>query len=517
MLRSGRIVGVEIAGARARIALVAPRPVPTVVACQEIVVEPGSERNLPALVARAITQLGARRADVHLAFSPPTAGAARHLLFNAPKLSRSELQQVALRELRKDPLAHPDESYTAVEALDSVEIEGGTKAQRYLLAALNKEIVDNFAVALLDARLVIRSATTGPLALVRTASLFEQPGRLIALVGVDSARSTLLVIENGIPRFFRDIAGSPKGGRDDSDTLAAQALARELDISLVYFAQQNRPKQVAAVFVSGVPELVDQVSEYLDDRGTYDLPTLAPGPGLHVVAEMTAPLATYAVAIGAALGSRTKSAPDLLPSELRGRPERLIALVAASVLVLAATFGIVQLRAGALAEQDREEQRHRSASETFDRVKREVEVESRLEEAAVQAGKWRTFFGGVDDHHRQLGQLVVGVAGAVPASARLTRFQFDRSATPAVRPVPVAGAAVDETTHVVHLEGHVRAPGLPVAQDELRRLVRALELLPGVKLVELAPIKNPGLAGDEVEIAFSLEVRVKAPFPMVAP
>jgi hypothetical protein len=513
MFGSGRAVGIEVAGGRARIVLVAQRAVPVVLACREVLTADGAERTLPALVVRALNEMGVRRDNIQLAFSPPGAGSVRHLLFTAPKLKRSELQAVALRELRKDPLASPEDCYISVEALDTKELENGAKPQNYLLATLNHGVVTPLALALLEARFRVSSATTGALALVRTASLFEKAGQLTALAAIDRARSSLLVVEGGMPRFFREIAGSSRALVDDADALAMQALARELDISLVYFAQQNRPRQVESVFVAGEPALVEPVTGYLEERETYELPRLEAGVALQVADGVTAPLSTFAVAIGAALGPRTRSAPDLLPSELRGRPERLIALLAASVLIILATFGLLYLRRSAHAEQDLAQARHREAVDTFDRVKQEVDVESRREQLAEKASRWRTFFRGVDEHHRSLGRVIVGMATAMPSGARLSRLTFERAAK-----APSGAAATGkESSHSARLEGLVRAPGLSVAQEELRRLVRALEQLPEVKQVELAPIRNPGGGGAEVEIAFSVDLKLYTPFPLVAP
>src|SRR5262249_46169138 len=150
----------------ARIVLMTMKPSPTVVHCEEIAVPPGEEGRIGVLVSRVLNRHGAKRADVHLVFTPPHPAPGRHHLFTAPKLGRGELLSVATRELRREGTLDAGNSYFSVDQLDTAELEGGAKGQRYLLVALAKEPVDVAAMSLLESKLVVRSATTSSMGIL---------------------------------------------------------------------------------------------------------------------------------------------------------------------------------------------------------------------------------------------------------------------------------------------------------------------------------------------------------------
>jgi hypothetical protein len=496
MAAGGKLVaGVECSGTGIRIALLTLKPVPTVIHCEEIQVQPGDEPRIGILVS-------------------PQPAPGRHYLFTAPKLTRSELLQVAVRELKRDGTVDPNNAYYTVDALEAADTEGGGKGQRYLLVALAKEPVDVAALALLESKLVVRSATTSAMGLMRAAQVTDLPtSGITALAQLDIRRSTLLVLENGVPRFFRDIPTSfAKGGREGADdALIAQALARELDISLVFFAQQFRPKQVDTVMIVGDAEVADRVSEWLEESQTYKVVRFGANPKLRTQPNTPSNLLPYAAAVGAALGG-VKRAPasDLLPSDLRGRPERVIATGIAAAVVILELVGIMQLRAQAVHRTDEAEARLLNAKTQFDEMKSHITAASELDDAASHSDVWHGFFDNVDLYHKKFAGFLFHLEKTVPGRTHFTRASA--STILGVRPPPPAGKKQSDIR--VHLEGLARNTDLMSAQGEVLNTYRATEnLTPEVLSSTLQPLPTPPVRNGVVEMPFVIDLDVTDAFP----
>jgi hypothetical protein len=505
--------GIEASGIGIRIALMQLKPVPTVIHCEEIAMQPGDEPRIGGLVAKVLQKFGAPKADVHLVFSPPQPAPGRHYLFTAPKLSKSELIQVATRELKRDGTVDPNNAYYTVEALEQVDTEGGVKGQRYLLVALAKEPVDVAAVSLLDSKLVVRSATTSAMGLLRTLNITDMPATgVVAVAQLDIRRSTLLVLENGVPRFFRDIPTSfAKGGREGAnDALIAQALARELDISLVFFAQQFRPKQVDTIMIVGDAEVADRVSEWLEESQSYRVVRFATNPKLKTAPNTPANLQPFAAAIGAALGGRGGPASDLLPAELRGRPERVIATIIGAVSLLLIMAVVMQLRSVSVRKGEEVDAALTTARSRFVDVQRKVTEVSALDEDTNRADRWQTFFEQTDLYHKKLGNLLFQLHKTVPPKAQFTVLLLQD--IPGVRPPPAPGKRDYNEKLVV--SGWARQTDQQAAQGDILSLFRAVQapLTPDIGTATLAPIAKSALT-TEVGLPFYIDAQVAMPFP----
>lgn len=509
MIKKRLSAGIEFGHQQARIALIAPGPVPEVLRCAEVNVPVGDEHRLAALAADALVKMGGKTADVHLAFAPPSPKAMRHGLFATPRLRRGELQLVAERELRKDALGSPETSYLAAEPLDAFTEERVQK-QANILVALDKETLEQPAKILFGKKFVVRSATTSPMALWRLWGVTEAPQSddICAMVLMGYGRSYLLVLENGVPRFLRDIPTNfAQGTESKDDLLKAEALGRELDISLVYFAQQHRPRHVETVVVVGDTALADGVADWIEDGGGYNV--LQFGPSAKLTAGKDAPedLLPYAVAIGAALGPKTRTLPDVLPGELRSHPERAYALGAASVVLVLLIFLLVQLRTTRLDELEVAEARIRVAQSTFDDLEEKLKKAGALDSTAARAAKWREHFDAHDNFHKQLGRLLHQLPGAVPKSTYLKRMQWT-----AVDRDPRAIVRAEAPQWKLMVEGVALAGDLGGAQSELRRFTQAFEELPTVKGIDLKPIRAPVTITGTIELPFTFDAAVYNPF-----
>lgn len=507
--------GVEVTASSVRIALLSLKASPTVLKCEEVPVNPGEEQRCGAIISQALERLGARDADVHLAFSGQP-GTVRHQLFVAPdKLTRAELRAVAARELKRDASLDLKNAVFAVSSLGKDETEAG--GQRHLLVALHREQLEEVATGLLDHKRVVRTATTAPMALFRAATVADVPEQgIVALALLDPRRSSLIVLEKGVPRFFREIPTAFGTGRESDNSLVAQALARELDISLVYFAQQHRPRQVDTVMIVGEPAVADRVSEWMEEVPKYRVVRFGAGPKLAVDPAVTANLSAFAVAIGAALGPKVKAVPDLLPTELRGRPERAYALVAAAVVAVLFLAVTVQLRQKHVQQRLTETARAEAARNDYSDLEHRVELASRTDVQASQARKWQELFENHDTYHLRYAQLLHGIPRALPDRAKVTVLDIsDPSKRSNLVPgVPVGAPAADAPNLRLHLEGLVRAGDVSTAQGDLRLLVQTLERMPTVKSVELSPIKAPaGSAGGLLDLPFTIDVLVHNTFP----
>lgn len=514
MLRPRLSAGVEIGGGSVRLVLLQPKPVPTVLRCREFPLGPGDEGAAGRLVAKALAEIGAKGANVHLAFSIPGAPPAK--LLNAPKLKRSELRQVALRDLRRDAQMDASKLYFEIERLGTVALEGGTTAEQYLVASLAQPQLDEVAGTLHSARYVLRSAISSSLGVLKAAGVSDLPkGKVVAVAHLDPRRSSLVIVEDGVPRFFRDFPTDQS--RMPDEEMLCQAIARELDLSLVYFMQQHRPKQVDSVLVVGTPVYADRVIELLDSHKSYGVVRFGPGEKLKVAPGVSTQLGPYAAAIGAALGEGAVPVPNVLPTELRGQPERLMAIVASSLVILATVGGILQVRATHTERLEVEEARVQAAQQQLSGLVPKVDAIARMADAAGHAEKWNGFFDAQDTRHHKLGHLLVELSRVLPDNGRLSKVTLEPAEAPAqnarTRRAAArrneAAAAGNQPTHKLKVEGIVQGADLAAIQPALLAFDTDIKNLPGVLRADRHPWKSSRPERGVEEIAFSVELFVE--------
>ncbi len=108
-----------------------------------------------------------------------------------------------------------------------------------------------FQVALLDAQTIALAQAAGP-------ALRDGPAALLAVSGT---RTTLLVVSEGLPRFWRQLPGGPDGWADGGEG----PLLREVADSLTFCQESERTGPVKHLVVSGLGPLGRQVSASLTD------------------------------------------------------------------------------------------------------------------------------------------------------------------------------------------------------------------------------------------------------------
>ena len=454
MIGSSHTVGVEIFPGGVRIALLSMRPSPTVVKCEEITLAPGDAGKLGTIVSTTLDRIGARRSDdIHLAFSSPS-GLSRHHILATPKMNKAELQALAARELKKEG------SLDIANALYTIEEISGDELKRNLLVALQREQVEQTATMLLANKRRLRSATTAPMALFRAASVATVPQEsIVALALLDTRRSSLLVLDNGVPRLFRDIPTFLASREGADENVAAQALARELDLSLVYFAQQNRPKQVDTLVIVGAPGIADRVSEWAEEAGKYRVVRFGAGPKLSVSSGVTGNLAPFAVAIGAALGPKVREIPNVLPTELRSKPEQAYALTAAcfaAALFLGATY----LRRTEIKLQlDKTQEDVQQARAQFEVLKNEIKAAELKDKQENQALAWIARFELLDNHRAVAQKLIQNLSVAMQPKTKVSVLSIAELNEPPPKAAP--GAPVTKPPNLrLTIDGIVRDRGL---------------------------------------------------------
>lgn len=516
MFRPRLSAGVEIGGGSVRLVLLQQKPVPTVLRCKEFPLGPGDEGAAGRLVSKALAEIGAKGANVHLAFSIPGAPPAK--LMTAPKLRRSELRKVALRELRRDAQMDASKLYFEIEQLGTVDLEGGTTAEQYLVASLAQPQLDEVAGTLHSARYVLRSAISSSLGVLKAAGVSDLPqGKVVAVAHLDPRRSSLVIVEDGVPRFFRDFPTDQSKVPDEE--VLCQAIARELDLSLVYFMQQHRPKQVDSVLVVGTSAYADRVIELLDTHKSYGVVRFGPGERLRTAPGVSTQLGPYAAAIGAALGEGPVPVPNVLPTELRGQPERLLAIVAASIVLVATVGGILQVRVKHTERLEAEEARVEAAQQQLSVLVPQVDAIARMADAAGHAEKWNTFFDEHATRHHKLGHLLVELSRVLPDGGRLSRVMLEPHSTQPVNPrarraaarrgAAAATAGEAEPTHKLKLEGFVRGPDLATIQPALLAFDNDIKSLPGVLKAERHPWRSSRPEPRVEEISFSVDLFVE--------
>jgi hypothetical protein len=389
-----------------------------------------------------------------LAFSSPS-GLSKHHLFETPKMTKNELKALVQREMKKDGSL---DLTNAVHVIEEVATESEA-VRRQLLVVLQREQIEQTAAMLLANKRRLRSATTAPMALYRAASVATvPPDSIVALALLDPRRSSLLVLDKGVPRMFRDIPTFLASREGADETVAAQALARELDLSLVYFAQQNRPKQVDTVVVVGAPGIAERVSEWAEEADKYRVVRFGAGPKLAVAPGLTANLAAYAVAIGAALGPKVRAIPNLLPTELRSKPEESYALTAAG-FAAALFLGATEMRRRDIKDERIEvEQQVDVARGEYERLKKLINAAEERDKQERQALMWHAQFEQHDRHRLVGSKLVQNLSVAMQPKTKITSLLIGEIATPAR--LPNGQTVADQPNLRLQLDGLVRDRGL---------------------------------------------------------
>jgi hypothetical protein len=487
MIGSSHTVGVEIFPGGVRIVLLAMRPSPTVVKCEEIALAPGDAGKLGTIVSTTLDRLGAKRSDdIHLAFSSPS-GLSRHQILATPKMNKAELQALAGRELKKEG------SLDISNALYSIEEIAGDDLKRNLLVALQREQVEQTATMLLANKRRLRSATTAPMALFRAASVATVPqDAIVALALLDTRRSSLLVLDKGVPRLFRDIPTFLATREGADETVSAQALARELDLSLVYFAQQNRPKQVDTLVIVGAPGISERVSEWAEEAGKYRVVRFGAGPKLGVASGVTANLAPFAVAIGAALGPKVREIPNVLPTELRSKPEQAYALTAACFATVLFLGAIYLRRTEIKLQRDKTDEEVQQARSRFDSLKAEVKAAELRDQQERQALAWTAQFEQLDNHRAVAQQLVQHLSVAMQPKTKVSVLSISELNEGPSKATPGA-ASVKSPNLRLAIEGLVRDRGLTngLANNEVNKVKTNIQPKLDVMLAQAIGQKLP--------------------------
>jgi len=141
-------------------------------------------------------------------------------------------------------------------------------------------------VALLDAQTIALAQAAGP-------ALRDGP---VALLAVDGTRTSLLVVHEGLPRFWRQLPGGRDGWTDGSEG----RLLREVADSLTFCQESEKTGPVKHVVVSGLGRLGGRVTASLTDwlgipAARLDLATALRASGA------TDDLAAWGAALGAAI------------------------------------------------------------------------------------------------------------------------------------------------------------------------------------------------------------------------
>lgn len=509
MLRRRLSAGVEIGSSTARLVLIQPRPVPTVLKVRELPLGQGDDNARGRLIAKALNELGAKGANVHLAFSTPGAPPAK--LFQAPKLRRAELRQVAMRELRRDAQLESSKMHFDVERIQTVPLEDGRSAEQYVAGSLEAAVLNGVAGALHSARHVVRSATSSTLAAMKTASFSElSPDKVVAIAHVDSRRSSLMVLQGGLPLFFRDFPNDQYQVKDEA--MISQTIAREMEISLVYFAQQHRPKKVESIMVLGSPTWLDRVSEIIESEGVYELIRFGENDKFKVAKGVPKDLNPFAAAIGAALPAGKTHMPNVLPRDLRGQPERVLAVVVTAVLILAGAAGIMQLRDTHTERLEQEQQRFEAAQGKLAVMLPQIDKIGRTADAAGHAEKWSLFFEGKEQEHYRMGNFLVELAQILPKNGHISRMSIEPQVTtpnPRARARQAAAKSESEYSHKVALQGVIRGSDLSSLPPALLAFDADLKALPGVVNTVRYPWGSSSPQRGVEEISFSVDLYVK--------
>ncbi|MFZ4586124.1 MAG: type IV pilus assembly protein PilM [Acidimicrobiia bacterium] len=328
----------------------------------------------PAAVTHAIgrlwKELDLKRTDVRIGIASP-----RVIVrpVELPAMDEKDLSG-ALRFQAQELIPIPiDDAVFDFQVLESFSDDDGVEQQRILLAAAHREPVQRLVDVVRAANLNPIAVDLVPLALVR--SLGFEPmadGTSEAIVSIGAGVTSVIVHENGVPRFVRTLG---VGGRiltevaardlelsadaaeaikrratDAPDALFERAkgvldrplgdLLDEIRGSLDYYRTQVDAPPIRRVVLTGGTALLPEVPQRLATM--MNLPVVLGGPrslidvaDIGFAADELAMLDPFlAVPVGLALGAdATNHVINLMPEERRaGAPSRLVKIVAAATV-----------------------------------------------------------------------------------------------------------------------------------------------------------------------------------------
>ena len=145
--------------------------------------------------------------------------------------------------------------------LDYVPLAPGADGrQRAVCLVARERVLAEYEAALAQAglRVAVLDAQTIALAQAAGPALRDGPAALLA---VNGTRTTLLVVHEGLPRFWRQLPG----GRDSWADGSEGRLLREVADSLTFCQEAERTGPVKQVVVSGLGRLGGKLSTHLTD------------------------------------------------------------------------------------------------------------------------------------------------------------------------------------------------------------------------------------------------------------
>lgn len=370
-----RIAEVSLGGGKAKLLNLGQVRLPARSVVDGVIVDAAA---VATAIERCIKEGGFSVKEVHLGLAGLRA-ITREL--DMPQVPDNELDSaVSLQVL--DVIPFPAEkTLLAARALEDVTAPDGTPMRRVLVAAAHRDLVDPLIEVVTGAGLVPLSVELGSMALVR--ALYDPRSSsegAEAIVSIGSSLTTIVIHEDGAPRFVRTlaaggetitaaIAGALDIPTEDAETMkrnldrsgphvraaataahgAAGSLISEIQSSLDYYSTLSGRGQVAHIKLTGGGSRLEGMAERLQQQTRIEV---IPGSalarvdpsGIHLSPEDVLkrdPLVS--TVIGLALSDPPGVKPlDLLPPEVRlarrqhALERRVIAAAAAVVLILVA-------------------------------------------------------------------------------------------------------------------------------------------------------------------------------------
>jgi Tfp pilus assembly PilM family ATPase len=180
--------------------------------------------------------------------------------------------------------------------LDYLPLAPGPEGRRRTVCLVARErVLAEYEAALAQAGLQVAVLDAQTIALAQAAGSALRDGPA-ALLAVNGTRTTLLVVHEGLPRFWRQLPG----GRDSWVDGREAQLLREVADSLTFCQESERTGSVKHVVVSGLGRLGGRVSANLTDW------LGIPAAGLDLTTALRAggdadDLAAWGAALGAAI------------------------------------------------------------------------------------------------------------------------------------------------------------------------------------------------------------------------
>ncbi|MFA5060225.1 MAG: pilus assembly protein PilM [Candidatus Omnitrophota bacterium] len=187
--------------------------------------------------------------------------------FFIPWMAASEVKGVIDFEARRYiPFKLEDIAYTYHSA---PIIEKKSKRLRILFVGIKKDVLDRYCSVLEQAGLKTLLIEPASLSLLRLLSLKKQvnPNQKTAIVQMNKAEGTIIIVDHGIPQFVRDFrlsSGSHELTQLDP-TLLGERITSEIRISIEYDRRQNAGNVEKILLVSSFEskDFVQRLSEEL--------------------------------------------------------------------------------------------------------------------------------------------------------------------------------------------------------------------------------------------------------------